>query len=236
MLFPEYIGDNRNIMSTGGNNGQGWDLRPANVIQYNTPDMNGFTFTYNYSADTTAATGVEDNRRRADSLGLKYAKGPLYVNFAIETHRLSSIADGGKGTEQGQRLGASYNFGAFKLVAMHQDLSDLGGTVSGGTKVKRTSYVVGGAFTAGNNVFKAQYVKAAASNTSTGASATDTGAKLGRSVGIICSRRPPRCTSPMPRPTTTPTRPLRSMVRRPVLMATSSPRLRAETRPVGRSA
>jgi predicted porin len=178
-LFPEYIGDNRNLMSTGGNGGQGWDLRPANVIQYNTPSMNGFTFTYNYSADTTAVAGFEDNRRRADSFGLKYAKGPLYVNYAYETHRLSSIADTGNPTEKGQRLGASYNFGAFKLVAMHQSLSDLGGTVSGGTAVKRTSYVVGGAYTAGNNVFKAQYVKAGSlNNFSAGTSGVNTGAKM----------------------------------------------------------
>ena len=86
----------------------------------------------------------------------------------------------GNPTEKGWRLGGSYNFGAFKAVAMYQDLKDLGGVTSGGTTIKRKAWVLGGAYTAGNNVFKLQYAKAdARSNTTTGASATvDTGAKM----------------------------------------------------------
>lgn len=180
-LFPEYVGDNRNIISTGGGSGQGWDLRPANAIQYASPNMNGFVFTYLYSADTTASTASEDNRRRADSLGLKYAKGPLYVNFAYETHRFNTVADSGNPTEKGYRLGASYNFGAFKLVGLYQDLKDLGGVTSGGSAIKRKAWVLGGAYTAGNNVFKVQYAKSdKLSNDTTGSSTAsdNTGAKM----------------------------------------------------------
>ena len=89
------------------------------------------------------------------------------------------LTDGGNPTEKGYRLGGSYNFGAFKAVAMYQDLKDLGGVTSGGTTIKRKAWVLGGAYTAGNNVFKLQYAKSdARSNTTTGASATDTGAKM----------------------------------------------------------
>ncbi len=178
-LFPEYVGDNRNLVSTGASGGLGWDLRPANVIHYISPNLNGFVAEYQFSADNSPVTGTEDNRRRADSLGVKYSKGPLYAAFAYETHRLSSVLDSGNPTEKGWRLGGSYNFGAFKAVAMYQDLKDLGGVTTGGTTIKRKAWVLGGAYTAGNNVFKLQYAKSdALSNTTTGASAVDTGAKM----------------------------------------------------------
>lgn len=177
-LFPEYVGDNRNAVGAAANGGLGWDLRPANSVLYRTPDMNGFVATYLFSADTTAGATAEDNRRRADSIGVKYSKGPLYVAGAYETHRLNSVADGGNPTEKGIRLGASYNFGAFKVVGMYEDLKDLGGTVNGQSSVKRKAWVLGGAYTAGNNVFKLQYAKAdKLSNFSAGTSGDNTGAK-----------------------------------------------------------
>jgi predicted porin len=190
-LFPEYVGDARNITAMGApaaaqpayntdNNGSiGWEQRPANSVQYITPNLNGFKISYLFSADTTAVAGFEDQRRRLDDVALTYAKGPLYVGLSRQTHRFSSITDGGNPTETGTRLGASYNFGAFKLVALWQDLKDLGGTATGATGVNRKGWGLGGAYTAGNNVFKVQYYKAGSlSNTSTGASGSDTGARM----------------------------------------------------------
>lgn len=182
-LFPEYVGDTRNLVSTGGsgaNTGLGWDLRPSSVVRYDSPSLNGFVVNYLYSADGGAAiTSADDNRRRVDSVGVKYAKGPLYVAYSRETHRFNAGITSGEASETGNRLGASYNFGAFKLVGMYQDLDDLGGTASGGTSVQREAWVLGGAFTAGNNVFKLQYAAAdKLNNTSTGGSADNTGAKM----------------------------------------------------------
>ncbi|HLD14304.1 MAG TPA: porin [Burkholderiales bacterium] len=190
-LFPDYIGDARNITVMGAtvaaqpaynadNNGSiGWEQRPPNSVQYITPSLNGFKISYLYSADSTAVSGTEDNRRRLDDIAATYAKGPLYVGFSRQTHRSNSIADSGNPTETGDRLGASYNFGAFKLVALWQNLKDLGGTAAGATSVNRKAWGLGGAYTAGNNVFKVQYYKAGAlSNTSTGASGDNTGAKM----------------------------------------------------------
>ena len=81
-------------------------------------------------------------------------KRPLYVAYGHESHRYNSIADGGQPAETGQRLAVSYNFGAFKVAALLQDLKDLGGTLSGGTSVNRKGWTLGGAYTTGNNVFK----------------------------------------------------------------------------------
>ncbi len=184
-LFPEYIGDNRNIMSSGGtgaNASRGWDLRPANSVRYDSPSLNGFVLTYHYSADAAANTAKEDNSNRLWSLGAKYAKGPLYVAYSRESHRYSTLdtqTSGGQNSETGDRIGASYNFGAFKVVGVWQSLKDLGGTDSGTTSVKRKSWTLGGAYTAGNNVFKMQYAKADdLSNNSAGASQPETGAKM----------------------------------------------------------
>ncbi len=178
-LFPEYVGDMRNLLSSGGNGSLGWDLRNPNSVVYTTPNFSGVTARYAYSADTTAVAGTEDNRRRADSIGVTYASGPLYVAGAYETHRFNTIADGGNPTEKAYRLGASYNFGSFKVVALYQDMQDLGGTASGASKVKRKGWALGGAYTAGNNVFKLQYVNAnALSNFSAGTSGDNTGAKM----------------------------------------------------------
>ncbi len=190
-LFPEYVGDARNITASGAttaanaasnadNNGSiGWEQRPANSVQYSTPSLNGFVLSYLFSADTTGSTASEDNRRRLDDVSVVYAKGPLYVGLSHQTHRYNSIADGGNPTEKGTRLGASYNFGAFKLIGFYQDLKDLGGTASGASSVNRKAWGLGGAYTAGNNVFKVQYYTAGKlSNTSTGASGDNTGAKM----------------------------------------------------------
>ncbi len=190
-LFPEYIGDARNVTAMGApaaaqpaynadNNGSiGWEQRPANSVQYVTPDLNGFKIIYLYSADSTALGGVEDNRRRLDDIAVTYAKGPLYVGLSHQTHRFNGIADGGNPTEKGVRLGASYTFGAFKLIGLYQDLKDLGGTASGASSVNRKAWGLGGAYTAGNNIFKLQYYKAGnLSSFSAGTSGDNTGAKM----------------------------------------------------------
>ncbi len=190
-LFPDQIGDARNLTASGAlaaanaayntdNNGStGWEQRPPNSIQYVTPDFGGFKVSYLYSADNTAAAGAEDNRRRLDDIAFTFVKGPLYVALSHQTHRYNSIADGGNPTETGNRLGASYNFGAFKLVGLYQDVKDLGGTVSGASAVNRKVWGLGGAYTAGNNVFKVQYYNAGKiSNFSNGASGDNTGAKM----------------------------------------------------------
>lgn len=185
-LFPEYVGDNRNLLTDSGtNSSRGWDLRPSNVIKYSSPTMNGFEISYLYSADLNNNTAAEDNRQRVDSIGVKYSKGPLYVAYAYETHRSPDSSSGTATSEQsetGQRLGASYNFGAFKVTGLYQNVKDIGGKASGDAQgLDRTSWALGGAYTAGNNVFKLQYVAMGTLNkqTATGTTSGDnTGAKM----------------------------------------------------------
>src|SRR3989344_5441940 len=162
-LFNEQPGDIRNLVTGGAT----WDLRPPNAVRYDTPNWNGFMASYLHSTDRTADTTAEDNRRRLDSVGLNYAKGPLYAAFAYETHRYNTVADNGNPTETGYRLGASYNVGAFKVIGLDNDLKDLGGTAMGGPNPPA------------KNNFKLQSTKAnVLSNNTAGASQPETGATL----------------------------------------------------------
>ena len=80
-LFPEYVGDNRNIMSGGLS--FNWDPRPPNAIKYAPPSLNGFVASYLYSADATASAVADDNRRRTDSLGLEVRQGSVVCRFRL---------------------------------------------------------------------------------------------------------------------------------------------------------
>ena len=143
-LFPEYIGDNRNIFCTGGNGTnatRGWDLRPANAIKYSTPAMNGFVAEYLYSADAVSNTAKEDNSNRLWSLGLKYAKGPLYVAYARESHRFNNIPDWRYNERDRRSPRRELQLRRVQVVGLYQTLSDLGGTdkAAGDSSVKRKS-------------------------------------------------------------------------------------------------
>ncbi len=196
-LFGDQVGDSRSIVRQNAGAGMGasgaagtsalrmntydFDARTPNAIRYQTPKMNGFLATFLWSTDVTTSTTGDDSRRRANSWSVGYSGGPLYVAYAQESHLLAGSSTITYDTleETGQRLAASYSFGAFKALALYQNLKDMGGTRSGDSKVNRSSWGLGGAYTAGNNVFKVQYYKANAFNTRfDGSSAANTGANM----------------------------------------------------------
>ncbi len=189
-FFPEYIGDARNLTrqntTYSGQTSLGWDERARSAIRYTTPSFNGFALSYLYSADFQSSNTLEDNRRRADSLSLTYSKGPLFAGLAIESHKnpgnVVTTDAGSNESEKATRLTASYNFGALKVAGLWQDVKDLGGKAAGDAQgINRTTWGLGGAYTAGNNVFKLQYYKAGSLNkqsATTDTAADNTGAKM----------------------------------------------------------
>jgi len=144
-LFADQIGDAQNLTSVGG---IGWDLRPNNVVAYISPTFNGLQAIVAYVAED----GGEDTD--AYSLNLTYSNGPLFLGAAYEQHNegLTTLV-GGDDEETGFRLAASYEFGAFKVTGLYQNLSDVGG-VSGDDA---DAWGLGAAYSFGNNVVKAQY-------------------------------------------------------------------------------
>jgi len=144
-LFPEMIGDNRNILQEVTSEA---DNRAENAIMYRSPKMNGFGVDILYSADTNQTANVDDNDLDAWSASATYANGPLFVGFGYLDNNVTASTD-----EQVWRLSASYKFGAFKVVGLYQDVDDGGGTAGNDNE----AWGLGGAYTFGNNTIKAQY-------------------------------------------------------------------------------
>lgn len=164
-LFPEYVGDARNLTSTSST-GRGWDQRPTNAIVYMSPSLAGVTVSALYSADAgdgaslaplnLQATSTDDNVQRLWSASVAYKGGPLYVGAAYEVHNI--VPTGAtQDDEAAYRIAASGTFGMFKVVALYQADEYAGGT----NDANRSVYGLGGSVTlAEKHVVKAQYYKA----------------------------------------------------------------------------
>ncbi|MDP2073506.1 porin [Hydrogenophaga sp.] len=86
----------------------GYTPRRSNTFKYISPSFGGFSASGTYSLD-------ENNAVKADtaSFNLQYASGPLYVGLGYQD-------DGAIGPDpKYTRLGASYDFGAFKLLSSY---------------------------------------------------------------------------------------------------------------------
>jgi predicted porin len=148
-LFPEYVGDARNITSVDN-----FDLRPNNVIAYATPNMGGFSALIATVTDSGAAgnSNATDNNQAngAFSANVAYSGGPLYVGVAYERHN-AAVNDA-----TGYRIAASGTFGMFKVVGLYQKVE-----TGLAANPDRASYGIGAAANLSeNHVIKAQYYKA----------------------------------------------------------------------------
>ena len=106
-------------------------VRASNLIAYSTPSFNGFTLTagvgYGEAEQTTASTNKSGN---VTTVGVTYANGPLTVQAATETVKLSALSvtlPGGSAatalsdalaSRKANSFGASYDFGMAKLTAV----------------------------------------------------------------------------------------------------------------------
>lgn len=166
-LFGDQIGDSRNLISGKYNGSVGFDQRVPDMIAYVTPQMGGFKVVGQYGFDG----GV--NSAALYSLLGEYKMGPMMVGLAYESHG-KGLYNGGSGTtaspytyatnaETGVRLAGSYKIGAFKLVGLIEQLTNLGGYQNVGTtstKSKAVVYGLGGMYTMGSNAIKAQVYQA----------------------------------------------------------------------------
>lgn len=152
-LFPEQVGDSRNIIGVG--DGAGWDLRPTNVVAYATPNWGGFSAMLAWSADNAAAasTTTDNNQASAASANVSYKGGPLYVAAAYEKHDSTLTVPGGQEDESGFRVVASGTFGMFKVIGLYQQTADEDGVAG----ADRAVYGIGGSVTlAEKHVIKTQ--------------------------------------------------------------------------------
>lgn len=81
LFWSEQIGQNYNVTNPGN-----WDLRPNNVVAYQTPKMGGFQ---GLGAYVTDIAGSDDNT--AISVNGIYSAGPLMLGAGYEKHNLDNL-------------------------------------------------------------------------------------------------------------------------------------------------
>ena len=145
-LFGDYVGDTRNLIqgiSIGGN----FDRRMDNALMYTTPVFGG-------GWDISAMYTLEDGNQDSEilSANINWKTGNWFLSLAYEDQGEGVNPAGATGSS-GIRFGASWTPGAWKLNALYQTLSDVGG-VSGNDG---DAYGLGAGYKFGKNVIKAQY-------------------------------------------------------------------------------
>jgi predicted porin len=164
--FGDTIADTRQLTNIGGV----WDLRPANVLAYVTPDFNGFkgvmayvtgldNAVYTDTAGATTVGGADNNKLTAVSLNGTYTNGPIYVGAAYESHNTKNAIGAAAGAENPSawRLGGSYAFGPAKVGAMWQKVSNTDVTTT--VDVNRTAWTLFGTYAFGMETVKLAYTQ-----------------------------------------------------------------------------
>jgi predicted porin len=158
-LFGDQIGDSRNLISAGGAT---WDLRPDNVLAWITPTFSGFHAALAHVTNVGAGAATETSIDAWSALGI-YENGPITAGLAYERHNMSNTgAATMPNDESAWRLAGGYDFGAGKVNALWQRMSDIGGGTT-----DRSTWGLGASFKVGGGAAKIQYTKAGdVSNTS----------------------------------------------------------------------
>ena len=133
------IGNQLSIINTGD-----FNRRENNMIQYWTPNINGFSARMMYGANEGKTATANPN---STSISLDYAAGPFRINYANEQHkdtRGNVVTAGVK--EKGQNLSATFVFGAFKLGVLTQKFDSTG-------RVDRKASMAALTYTAGKSEF-----------------------------------------------------------------------------------
>ncbi|HEX5056746.1 MAG TPA: porin [Gammaproteobacteria bacterium] len=119
-LFNDQMGDARNLTRLSNVTiapapalTADFDTRFYNSIQYSTPVLSSFVIDLDHSTNNGTTTNPPDDEATADSIGLSYKTGDLYLGFAGETQE-------SRNDSAAVRFGARYNPGNLSLVALLQ--------------------------------------------------------------------------------------------------------------------
>jgi predicted porin len=143
-LFGDTMADSRNVLNGGS------DTRSNNTIAYMTPEMGGFGIAAAYVTDL-GTDEVAD--ATAYNLNATYKNGPLYLGLGYG----DGDAHENRGFGSHMRGAAGFTFGNFKIVGQYDSLED--DSHVQGQPGDFTAFMVGGAFTMGNIVLKANYME-----------------------------------------------------------------------------
>ena len=110
------IGNQLSVINTGD-----FNRRENNMMQYWTPNINGFSARFMYGANELKTSTNPIANPSNQSMYLDYAAGPFRVNYAYEKHKdtRGAVVTAGV-TESSQNLSATFVFGPVKVGALTQ--------------------------------------------------------------------------------------------------------------------
>ncbi len=138
LFWSSQLGQNRNVVNPGA-----WDLRPNNVLAYQSPKIGGFQALAAYvtdlgvnSVDDPATPAINERGDKTDSTAVSvngfYKAGPIMLGAGYEVHNLGNniiqgpVPAGATDSRDAFRLMGSYKFGAAKVVGFYQSEADVG--------------------------------------------------------------------------------------------------------------
>ena len=135
---------------TVANNDQGnFDRRAQNVVQYWSPNFAGLTVRL---AGTANEGKTATTNPREYGASVQFTRGPLYLFYAYEEHKDPSAT---VQKEDGNSVGGSFGFGAFKVGALYGEYKR--NAPSGAGYHKRKSYLANVVYTLGSHQFIYQF-------------------------------------------------------------------------------
>lgn len=166
-VFGDQWGDNRNLMGgiAAKSSTIAFDGRPANVVAYMSPTLNGFNVNAAYIAGAEAATLNTQDKGSAYSLSATYSNGPWYAALAYERHNMGTPATGTivgvaaqtDRNEHATKLGIGYKTSDFRLGLAYETTND---DFNAATTRAHKAWSLAGGYTFGLNEIKAAYTKA----------------------------------------------------------------------------
>ena len=155
-MFGDTIADSRNILGGGTVAGIPLtsDMRADNVIAYMSPNFTGLNFAVAYSTDPVSAAnaGADQTDMSVWSANATYTNGPLYFGVGYsDGDALETALE----QDRNWRVAAGYTFGNFKIVGQY-DKYDATSTALVMTDFD--AWMLGGSYTMGAMVFKANYM------------------------------------------------------------------------------
>jgi len=136
------IGNQLSIVNTGD-----FNRRENNMMQYWTPNINGFSARFMYGANEGKSNTSPFANPNSQSVSLDYAAGPFRVNYAYEKHKdtRGNVVTAGV-TESGQNFSGTFVFGPVKVGALTQKIKST-------DRTEKKAYQAAITYTVGKNEF-----------------------------------------------------------------------------------
>jgi predicted porin len=146
-IFVDPFGQNTLGNQLGVINTSDFNRRENNMVQYWSPNINGFSLRAMYGANEGKTATAPIANPSSQSVSFDYAAGPFRVNYAYEKHKdtRGNVVTAGI-TETGQNLAGTFVFGPVKVGLLTQKIKSTNLT-------DRKAYEAAVTFTAGMHEF-----------------------------------------------------------------------------------